>query len=411
MTKNKKYYYILMVIAMCGMTATANGMGNLMGILYSPLAEHFNVGIGSTNIYYTMSLMACGIMGPIAVRLTSRLNYRVIVCFGVALSVASYILLSRITSLWQLYALGLTQGTGTGCFGAVMMTIALNNWFKKRVGLIMGIMTACMGLVGTIFSPVLNSINETSGWRVVFLALAAIMLGFCLPGILFLKKTPGEKEMIPYGSDEIGSMSGTDAIAEKGKDPKKKIITKKFMIITVATFLFVFSSSMSGHLTRYGLDHGFDSATCAMFLSFALAGNVFFKLCTGVVTDKVGARKAISLFLCITVVSILMLSFLKMGKGMMLFTSFLVGCSYSMGATALPLMCREVFEPEIYMDSYSLISVVSFAGGAVSMPVIGYVYDLVGSYTPAFLMVVTFCIIGLVLIQLAYKADDADKKS
>ena len=411
MAKNRKYYYILMVIAMCGMTATANGMGNLMGILYSPLAEHFGVGIGSTNIYYTMSLMACGIMGPIAVRLSSKINYRLIVCFGVALSVLSYVLLSRINSLWQLYALGLTQGTGTGCFGAVMMTIALNNWFKKRVGLIMGIMTACMGLVGTIFSPVLNNINETSGWRVVFIALAAIMLGFCLPGILFLKKTPGEKEMLPYGYEESDALASQEKAAEKTNGKKGRVFSKKFMIIMIATFLFVFSSSMSGHLTRYGMDHGFDSATCAMFLSFALAGNVFFKLCTGVVTDKVGAKKSISLFLCITVVAILMLSFLKMGRGMMMFTSFLVGCSYSMGATALPLMCREIFEPEIYMDSYSLISVVSFAGGAVSMPIIGYVYDAVGSYTPAFLMVATFCLIGLVLIHLAYRVADGEKRA
>ena len=103
--KRKKLFYILMVVSVCGMAATANGMGNMMGVLYSPLAETFNVGIGKTNIYYTASLLACGLFGPIAVKLEKRFKYRHLITFGVTLSVVSYVLMSRINKLWPLYIL------------------------------------------------------------------------------------------------------------------------------------------------------------------------------------------------------------------------------------------------------------------------------------------------------------------
>ena len=397
----RNYYYIVIVVCACAMAAASNGIFNLLAVLYAPIADAFGVGIGSTNMYYTIALLTCGFGGPVAVKLMRKISFRVLLGAGTALSVLSFVLLSRITALWQLYILAFTQGLGSAAFGAVVLVIVINSWFRKRVGLVMGIMTSSMGLLGTVFSPVLNSVTVNSGWRAAFMTLAILTLCLCLPGVIFLRRTPAEAGMTAFGDSGVNS-AASEVRADRAEGQKAKIFTIPFILFMIACLMFVYASSVPGHLSKYAVDHGFTSAEGAAFVSVAMVGNVLSKLSIGIISDKFGAKKAMTLFLLITMLGLAGLVFLAPGRTVMSVLAFMCGCAFSITATGIPLASKDLFRPEAYMDSYSILSVVGMVGSAASMTVIGFMYDSFGSYAVPLGIVLLLDLGGLLLLYAAY---------
>lgn len=64
----------------------------------------------------------------------------------------------------------------------------------------------------------------------------------------------------------------------------------------------------------------------------------------------------------------------------MLAGAFLFGTVYSVGAVGFSLMTRYLFGDENYGPLYSKVALFSNVGAAVSLTVIGYVYDWTGRY-------------------------------
>lgn len=127
-----------------------------------------------------MSRLESGFMAPIAGWVIDRFGPRRMMFLGLALLGLGFLALSRVNSLFMLYAvfLGLmSTGSSFGAGRAVQVAVA--NWFVRRRGRAIGILTVGSGLGGALVF-LLGTAIEAIGWRG-----AAILAGLTLWAVGF----------------------------------------------------------------------------------------------------------------------------------------------------------------------------------------------------------------------------------
>ena len=90
---------------------------------------------------------------------------------------------------WQLVLLwGVLVGVGCGFIGSYLAAYITARWFKKRQGLVIGVLTAGNAAGQLAFLPSMAAIASDAGWRAMALSLAAVVLLF-VP-LLVLRQHP-----------------------------------------------------------------------------------------------------------------------------------------------------------------------------------------------------------------------------
>lgn len=135
-------------------------------------------------------------------------------------------------------------------------------------------------------------------------------------------------------------------------------------------------------------------------LSAVMMGNISFKLLIGSISDFLGIVKSTVLMIFINIIGIaLLLTFSS--PAIQILGAFIFGSVFSVPAVALPLLTTEFFGRALYVRIYPILSFVSGIGGALSMAVVGYVYDFTGTYALAFFTALLFHFINLCLLLMA----------
>ena len=104
-----------------------------------------------------------------------------------------------ISTIWELYLyFGVLLGVAQAIFLVPLIPAAMD-WFKRHLGIGMGLIMASWGLGPALAAPVVSLLLESMGWRNGFIALgvgsAAIM--FVLIGLF--RDRPADKGVQPYG--------------------------------------------------------------------------------------------------------------------------------------------------------------------------------------------------------------------
>ena len=123
-------------------------------------------------------------------RLSDRFGPRLVLTTAGFFLGLSYLLKSRVTEVWQLYAFfGTTLGIGLSA-SIIPLLSTVSRWFVRRRGLMTGIVLAGLG-AGTIFMPILvGQLISGYGWRMAFVALGIISLVSIIIAAQFLRRDP-----------------------------------------------------------------------------------------------------------------------------------------------------------------------------------------------------------------------------
>ena len=119
---------------------------------------------------------------------------------GITILSGGLIALSQLHEIWQLY---LFFGTGrmiaSGLL-ALVVTVAVSNWFVEKRGRAMGI-SQLGSRIGIAFLPLLvQYIIMTFGWRTAWVVLGLIVFTIsALPALAFLKRRPEDFGLLPDG--------------------------------------------------------------------------------------------------------------------------------------------------------------------------------------------------------------------
>lgn len=327
-------------------------------------------------------------LSPIVSKKLANGNMRKIQCIsvlGFAISYASYALAQNV---FHLYISAFFVGVFFLNATLIPVSMMITNWFVKKRGLAMSLAMSGIGIGGFIFSPVVTNFLSNYGWRTTYLIMAIIVLILALPTSLFiLRKKPEDMGLMPYGSGESittnnNSLKTSQSIALSVSDSKIKVF---FWLLLLGMFTnSIINSGSLGHFPP-AIEELHGANVQATIISLYSLVGIFGKLLIGWINDKFGIV-ASTTFGCVAFGLAFVFMLFGSNVTMLYVMAISFGLGNAIGTVIPPLITSAVFGAEKYGEAYGIVNSASQVGLALGSLFIASLYDVVGSYTPAWII-------------------------
>lgn len=393
--KPKLFYgYIVAFIAFIIM-ALAFGAQYTYGIFFKSLEADFGWSRTSISIGYTINMAIQAVIGIFAGRLNDRFGPRILLTVCGILAAGGYFLMSTVTEIWQVWIYFGFFGSMlmTSSFVALMSTIA--RWFIKLRGLISGVGAAGIGF-GMIVMPLLaGQLISTYNWRTSYMILAAILLVLTVVGAQFLRRTPQQMGLLPYGASTLDN--NADAHNSLGVSLMEAIRTRQFWIFSIGFLMFSYClQSVMVHSVPYASDQGLPRASAVWVLSIIGFISLLSKIGLGGAADKVGIKRITAFCFIMLIFAFFWVQAANLDWMFWLF-AIIFGIGYG-GYVALESpMIAELFGLKAHGAIFGLFVLIGNVGSAVGPLITGGIFDISGSYHYAFMICAVFSIACFIL--------------
>ena len=349
-------------------------------------------------MHMTIFSIVTALTALIIPKLMRMFKYKLILVTSVIIAVISTGMMAYSNDIYVFYLLGAIRGFSTGLFSIVPLTIIINGWFHKHHGLATSIVFGFSGLAGAICSPIFSSCIEKFGWNTGYIIEAGIILFLCLPAIIYPFEISATKEgLSPLGYED-------DVKVEKKLNKNNDRVYTTIALICFCIFALI-NTTVTGitqHLPSFAETMGYGILLGSSLLSSGMVGNVVSKLIIGTMSDKVGPVKSSITMIIMNTIGIILIIVSKEPR-MLIIGSFLFGFVYSVGAVGIPLLTKYLFGIDNYARIFPIISFLSNIGTALSLSIVGYIYDFTSSYKIAFFIAIGINMICLALIMFIIK--------
>ena len=403
-TTNRKprlFYGYIVVAASFFVMVIIHGIVNTNGVFFNPLLDYFKT-LGETSraeisAASSISFFVMGFAAILMGILADKLGPRIVLSVGTAIFGLGYILLSRVTSLWQLYLVFIIIGIGFSPSDVVPLSLVVR-WFVKRRGAMSGITKVGTGLGMTVIPVVASILIARYDWRTTSVILGVLVLVIAIPLAQLLRRDPSEMGLLPDG--EIKSESNSHLKAEAGLTFHEARRTRQLWLLCgfYATFLFCAQSVML-HVVPYAVDLGISQTTAAGLIAVVGGSSIVGRLVMGFSSDKIGRKRGILISFTVMVTA---LSWLLLARNLSMLYVFAAVYGFNHGgffAQLSPLIAW-LFGTR---SQGTLLGIVIFSGtffGGLSPIFTGWIFDVTGSYYLAFLILLSVAIVGLIFITL-----------
>ena len=403
MIENRKpkffYGYIVVAATFCIMVM-AGGIWIIFGVFFEPMLTEFGWTRAMLSGAVSLRIFLATLLGIAGGRLTDKFGPRPIttVC-GLFLGLG-FFLMSRISTIWQLY---LVYGviTSVGMSGLwVPMISTVSRWFVKRRGMITGIVLSGMSLGSIIMPPLATWLITTYGWRTSYTIVGLIAMIVIISAAQFVKRDPTKIGQLPDGRNEVEVKVKSLDLPAKNLSLREAIHTRQFWTLC-AVFGCLWFSAMAiwVHIVIHAIDLGISAISAANILAIMGGVGIASRILTGSLADKIGYKPA--LLIGFTLMSA---SFLWLLVAKELWALNLFAIIFGVGIAGLSVLEAPLIARLFGLGSLSVImGSVEFASTTLSTPssiVAGYIFDITGRYQLAFLICVGVSIMGFMLSLL-----------
>ena len=199
------FYGYVLVAASFLLQAIGWGAYNSFGVFFNPLMNEYDWSRAGISGAVSVSFCLYGLSSILLGRLNDRVGPRLIMAIsGIFLGVG-YLLMSRLTSLWQLYLLySLLVGIGiSGTDVVLLSTIA--RWFVRLRGRMSGVLKVGTG-VGMLVMPLFtNWLITAFGWRTALFVMGIVVLIPFIGLSQLLVRDPARRGLPSSGASRHGS--------------------------------------------------------------------------------------------------------------------------------------------------------------------------------------------------------------
>jgi sugar phosphate permease len=380
---------------------------------FEPIASEFGWSYTQISLAASFRGFELGLLAPIVGLFIDRWGTRKLFIGGIILVGFGLLFLSQIKSLAMYYTAFVLIAVGVSgtSITAVMATAA--NWFRDKLGLVIGIINSGVAISGLLV-PLVVKLIDSYGWRnaVLIMAITTWVLG--IPLSLVIRHKPQPYGYLPYGEKRTTTTGGVvvsayDDSGEQNISLKKALGSRTFWHIAIAMMLlFAATSAVNAHSMPFLSSVGIDRATgslIAMSLSVASIGGRFG---SGWLVDKFSA-KPVAIGFSILVALGLLSAIYASNLAMWVILPFVIFSSTGWGGntTLRVSLTNGYFGRKNFGAIFgSLMGLV--AAGQVAGPLIaGWIFDTFASYHIAWL---SFAIIALAAMVILWTMPPLSQK-
>lgn len=418
-----RFYYGWVIVAVCFVILTLTSLvATSFPVFYVPVLEGFKWSRGSTAIALSLHLILSGIASPFAGEMIDRYGPRLIMPVGAIITGGSLVLLSRSNALWQVYlTFGITAAVGCAAIHITPLTALTANWFDRNRGKAISIVVAGPGAGQLFILPVLQDLIQKKGWRSSYLLFGlAILIVPTILSRLFLYRLPSDRGLSV--ADEIRSMRKRSDTQEKlTEQPEttrefvvvdkawadtdwtiaKAIKTQRFWFLMLVLALVASGFFLIGiHLIAYLVDKGYSPLTAASVMGFQGLINIIGTLLGGMLGDRIGREKTLSLGVVFYIGCIVFLNLSGLVVSLPLLVGFvlLYGIGYGMAFPALMASVADLFQGKHFGSILGVVLLGGYFGAALGSWLGGFLFDLTHAYRVNFLVAGTVMLLAAILI-------------
>ncbi|MBB4824739.1 MFS family permease [Sporosarcina luteola] len=405
-TKKKIHFAWFVLIGLCitvGLGKAA--LNNTASLFISPVAKDLGVGVGNLTLYLSISSVVTMIFLPIGGKILTKFNTGLVLIIAVLLQAGSFALFGFMHSVWGWYALSIPLAVG-GVFITVLAgPVIIQQWFKKRNGIALGIMSAVGGLFGIFTQPIVGKLISDLGWRTSYYTVGLVVIIILVPTIfLLLRYKPQQKNLVPYGMESGNIESKTEDAAEQTgiafKDASK---SPAFILLGLFFFIVTAVASFSMHVPTYLVDKGYDVTFAGNAMAAMALGIFVGSLTFGYLSDRIGAKNTSLLAMVFGTAAIVLLLAFPGSTAFIIISLILFGFMSSSIGTLGPAMASSLFGSRDYSQIYSTASIGLAVASIIALPAYGYIFDFTGTYVTSMYAIVVMLILNMVFIVLAFR--------
>jgi MFS family permease len=407
----------------------AAGFRAAPGVLMVPLQNEFGWSTTVLSAAVSINLVLFGLTAPFAAALMERFGIRAVTAVALLLIGAGSALTVFVTQSWQiLLTWGLLIGLGTGSMALVFAATIANTWFAKSRGLVIGILTAGSAAGQLVFLPFIAALAQDPGWRQASLLIGAGALAVVPLVLMFLKNSPAEVGVLPYGAtppaadpDAGQKPSGTvPTVPAAGREtpgpesaaPRRNAAVRALQVLKRASKVRTFWALVAGfaicgattngligtHFIPSAHDHGMPETTAAGLLAVVGLFDIIGTIASGWLTDRFNPRILLAVYYQFRGIGLLVLPLLLSASVQPSMIVFVVIYGLDWVATVPPTaaICRQVFGADGSVV-FGWVFAAHQLGAAAAALAAGAVRDATGQYTFAWFAAAAMCTIAAVI--------------
>ena len=362
---------------------------------FEPLVEDF--GWSYTQISFAASLrgLEMGLLFPLIGFLVDRFGSRKLIFCGVVVVGFGLLVLSFTQSLAMFYGSFLLLGFGVGGVSSVVSMTVVANWFRKKVGIALGVMMSGFGASGLLV-PVIVRLIDVYNWRNTLIILGLGMWSLGIPLSFVIRNRPEQYGYLPDGtssSDQGGDNEIQDKAVEIGV--REALKNNSFWYLNIAeTIRFMALAAVVTHVMPYLSSVGISRASAGLVAGAIPLFSIIGRFGLGWLGDILDKKYVMAMALLS--MSLGMLAFGYVQVMWLLFVFLVLFSSGSGGSMVLRgAILREYFGRDSLGKILGITMGFASIGGIIGPTLAGWVFDTLGSYH---LIWFVFCgIIGLAI--------------
>lgn len=349
-----------------------------------PLSDAYGWDSNGVYLAYSMVIFIFALTTIVSGRLQDKYGPRKIATIGIILYSLGLMLTSTAESLWQLYLYySVIAGVGIG-FVYVCPLSTCVKWFPDKKGFITGIAVGSFGLGGFLFNSFIQSFIASVGVSKAFFYQGVIYIIIGLIGAQLLRQPK-------VNTEEVSSK----IINDNEFTVTQMMQTKSFYLIWFIYLTGTITGLLVIGLARdIGIDvAGLAPAVAANAVALAAIFNAVGRITWGILSDKFGRLRVISIMFVLTAIAVGLLSTITPNAWLFFGIVAMIAFCFGGFLAVIPPLTSDYYGIQNFGANYGLV----YQGYGIAALVGPMLISLVGGFRPAFLIAALLTIVGLLL--------------
>lgn len=349
-------------------------INNTLGFFVTPVSEALGCSRAAFNLYYSISCITSLFAAPVFGQMLQKRNARMMILTGLIVGGISFTAFAFCRRIQMFYAVAFFLGMVQQGATSVTAVVLINRAYKENAGSVTGLVMTGTGICSVSMSLVLPVFIERFGWQSAYLLEGALWLAVMFAAFILTKNT------VEYPTEQA------DRTAE---NPLEDGMTLSQAMRGIVLYLLFLCFAVQGvctivvqHIPSFLTEIGKSTAEASVVMSIFSAVLIVGKILLGILFDRMGAVK--SLLLNFLAMAFSMWMMIQGGFVLLIAGVIFMGFGMASITVLFPLVTRSVFGNREYASIWGVMSMAISLGTACGSPMWGAVYDVLGSYRPAF---------------------------
>lgn len=381
------------VAAVCLLLTTVSGFGFYSLTVYlHALTASGAFALTSVSQATALYFLSAGLAGVGVAALLSRFDARLVVAGSAVAMAVALLLLGRVHTVPQLFAVYVLFGAGQAGAGVVPATTLVARWFVVRRSTALAVATTGLSLGGIAVAPAVAAAAEHVALRQLTPVVAVVFLVVALGATALLLPEPARLGLAPDGGEHVPGQQ------PEGVPAREAVRSRAFWGISGAQSLAVLAQvGALTHLYALGAERASTGAG-ATAVSLAALGSFAGRFLGGVVLRRVALQLFGRLLLLTQALSLALLAFAP-GPLALLIGAGIFGLTVGNVLLLQPLLVGEAFGLADYARILAWSALVATVGITIGPVLLGELHAHAGGYRAGYLAAGLSSLLGGLLLR------------